>query len=276
MLDARRDQGLLRWFLYDENKHKSRGRQHNVPTYWIQQVQADLQEVDPYVQLLRQFCDIEEYGTAALELTERSCNGDFAALLHASNTTNFHPRSILIWHNGNEWPSFISIYSHHYEPLQYPLLFPHGTPGWGLPWEVNGDTLDPDEERGLGFTQMDWYWNHLLTDTRFLRFGCLISEYICDMYSRIEEQHLQYILHSQKDNNTSGHMNSELPVSFLGSRCWSSENTADGLALAHTYGHGTFFVTFTMNPDWPEIRSQLTTGQTASDVPLVIARAFKQ
>ncbi|KIJ33668.1 hypothetical protein M422DRAFT_104584, partial [Sphaerobolus stellatus SS14] len=67
-----------------------------------------------------------------------------------------------------------------------------------------------------------------------------------------------------------------LPASFLGSRQWSSENIADGLALAHVYGCATFWITFTTNPNWPEIQSKLAPGQTAADVPTVIARAFKQ
>jgi len=31
----------------------------------------------------------------------------------------------------------------------------------------------------------------------------------------------------------------------------------------------------TTNPDWEEIRSKLRDGQTAADVPIVVARAFK-
>ncbi|KIJ29972.1 hypothetical protein M422DRAFT_268538 [Sphaerobolus stellatus SS14] len=222
------------------------------------------------------FHQIHENIPAALELQEASTNGDFAALIHAGNTVNVQLRSILIWHNSENEPTFMSIYSCHYEPLQYPLLFPHGTLGWGLPNNTTNLNLDSDDESVLGFSQMQWYQNWLLTDDQFLRLGRLTSKYLCDMYSRIEEQHLQYILCNQPGGVLTGRMNSELPASFLGSRRWSSENTADGLALARVYGQGSFWITFTTNPNWPEIQNRLAPGQTAADAPIIVSCAFKQ
>ncbi|KIJ28404.1 hypothetical protein M422DRAFT_97316, partial [Sphaerobolus stellatus SS14] len=67
-----------------------------------------------------------------------------------------------------------------------------------------------------------------------------------------------------------------LPASFIGSRRWSSENTADGLALARVEGAPSFFITVTCNPDWPEIKVRLAPGQKASDIPIIIVRVFKQ
>ncbi|KIJ40641.1 hypothetical protein M422DRAFT_109402, partial [Sphaerobolus stellatus SS14] len=266
----------IHWFLYDGRERENRGQQYNLPNYWIRNVRADLMDVNPYVRHLRLFHQVNEGIPTAIELTEASSNGDFAAVIHAGNTTNVQPRSILIWRNSDDEPSFMSIYSWHYEPLQFPLLFPHGTLGWGLPNSAANLNLDADDENVLGFTQMQWYRNLLLTDDRFLRLGRLTSEYLCDMYSRIEEQRLQYILRNQPGGNLTSRTNSELPASFLGSRRWSSENTADGLALARVYGRGTFWITFTTNPNWPEIQRRLAPGQTAVDVPTVVARAFKQ
>jgi hypothetical protein len=34
-------------------------------------------------------------------------------------------------------------------------------------------------------------------------------------------------------------------------------------------------ITMTCNPEWPEIVSQLRPGQTAADIPMVVARVFK-
>ena len=58
--------------------------------------------------------------------------GDFAAIMYANNSTDVRPQSVVIWHNSQNNPSFIPIFSRHYEPLQYPILFPHGNLGWGL------------------------------------------------------------------------------------------------------------------------------------------------
>ena len=67
-----------------------------------------------------------------------------------------------------------------------------------------------------------------------------------------------------------------LPASFLGSSRWSANQIADALTIAAIHGPPTFFVTFTCNGDWPEIRSRLRPGQTYTDVPVVVCRVFKQ
>ena len=67
-----------------------------------------------------------------------------------------------------------------------------------------------------------------------------------------------------------------LPASFLGSVRWSSNQIADSLAVAAQHGCPTFFITFTCNSDWPEIKSQLRPGQNYSDIPVVVCRVFKQ
>jgi Helitron helicase-like domain at N-terminus len=46
--------------------------------------------------------------------------------------------------------------------------------------------------------------------------------------------------------------------------------------IAATHGPPTFFITFTCNAEWPEIRNQLLPGQTYTDIPSVVCRVFKQ
>ena len=107
------------------------------------------------------------------------------------------------------------------------------------------------------------------------------------MYSRVEEEHLNFIQKSKQafsqnvrnticgDDNEDKQINVILPASFMGSRKWASEQTADSLTLAHMYGPPSLFITMTCNPEWPEISSHLNAGQDASDIPVVVARAFK-
>jgi hypothetical protein len=178
----------LHWFLYDENERHNQGRDYSVPPRWIQALKNDLDDHNPYVSHLQAFKSVDDAAPAALELCDVSSNGDFAAVMHPPVSTRFKPRSILVWHNNREQPKFISIFSRHYEPLQYPLLFPHGSPGWGLTEDPSGKLT-----RSLPFTQRLWYRGRLLTDDRFITFGRLTSEYLCDMYSRIEEERLDYI-----------------------------------------------------------------------------------
>ncbi len=65
-----------------------------------------------------------------------------------------------------------------------------------------------------------------------------------------------------------------LPSSFLGSQAWTSDRVADALALCCFLSKLSLFITMTTNPKWPEIVSQLRAGQTASDIPIIVCRAF--
>lgn len=136
-----------------------------IPPSWIQVIEHDLHLINPYVHHLRCFSSSwsnDIHATSALELRDVSATGDFAAVMHADNSTNISPRSVVIWNNSQNDPSFIPIFSRHYEPLQYPLLFPHGDLGWGLTPDENGILINT-----LSVTQREWYKNRLLTDDRF-------------------------------------------------------------------------------------------------------------
>ena len=122
----------------------------------------------------------------------------------------------------------------------------------------------------------------LLREPRFSIFGRLTNEYIVDMFSRELDSRLRYVSANQEhlrmqeqDTALMGHKdlqdseNIYLPASFLGSGRWSSNQIADSLTLAAKYGPPTFFVTFTCNGEWPEIKSRLRPGQTFTDVPVV-------
>ena len=175
--------------------------------------------------------------------------------------------------------------------MAYPLLFPHGTLGWGLrplvrdPFSIILDGADSDTPT----TQIWHYRARLLREPRFSIFGRLTNEYVVDMFSRELDSRLGYIRSNQErlraqeqDAALMGHEevqdseNIYLPASFLGSGRWSSNQIADSLTIAATYGPPTFFVTFTCNGDWPEIRSRLRPGQTYTDIPVVVCRVFKQ
>jgi hypothetical protein len=279
LFDVTDNRHSLHWFLYDSLDREREGEHFKVPVDWTRAVEKDLNEVNPYVRHLRRFPTTDtERPTRALILSDVSSNGDFAAIFHADNSTSIKPRTVVVWQNNDAEPTFVPIYSRHYEPLQYPLLFPHGSAGWGLSEDDSGRLIDC-----LPLTQREWYRSRLLTDNRFQTFGRVSCEYMCDMYSRIEEERLSFIRRSKQTFAHDEHLNDdveqddgiELPATFMGSRKWASEQTADSLALARTYGPPSLFITMTCNPEWPEIKSRLQHGQRACDSPIVVARAFK-
>ncbi|CAG8840893.1 36230_t:CDS:1, partial [Racocetra persica] len=172
----------IHWYLYDEQERYLTALNRGVPDTWVSAVQSMLTRINPYVHSLQMLQD-NSY-TTLLELRENTSTGEIAAIIHANNTVNLSPRSIIIWRQSDTAPKFINILSSQYEPLQYPLLFPHGTPGWHA-------------NNSYNLSQIDWYCCHLLHEQRFLVFGRLTSEYLVDMYSRVEEERLTYILNEK-------------------------------------------------------------------------------
>lgn len=108
------------------------------------------------------------------------------------------------------------------------------------------------------------------------------------MYSRVEEERLWYIRNNQPQETDNDEMilaeggasddprNVYLPSSFLCSKRWSSQQTADALTICTRFGKPTFFITLTTDPNWPEIKSQLRPGQNYTDIPTVVARVYHE
>jgi hypothetical protein len=66
-----------------------------------------------------------------------------------------------------------------------------------------------------------------------------------------------------------------LPASHVGGRHYMFQNYHDGLAICRVYGPPDFLVTFTCNPNWPEITERLfEAGQTPPDRSDVIVRVY--
>ena len=150
----------------------------------MQAITDDFHDINSYVGHLQHFHSIPHYHSHLLELQDFSFNTDFAAVMHASNSTTINPCFIIVCHWENQPSKFINILSHHYKPLHYVLLFPHTDIGWGL-------IPVPDVPQ----PQMDWYHSQLLAnnDKQFSIFKCLCCEFLVDIYSHAEEEHLAYI-----------------------------------------------------------------------------------
>jgi hypothetical protein len=137
-----------------------------------------LDNVNPFLLHLRHAFATVGNIPFALELQSHPVGREIAAIIHGNNLTEIHPKSIVVWHKGGTSSHHVSILSELYEPLQYPLSFPHGTPWWGQDSELS---------------QIWWYRIRILNETRFRMFGRLFNEYLVDMYCRVEDQRLDYI-----------------------------------------------------------------------------------
>jgi hypothetical protein len=294
------DNTAVRWMLYDGFEDSSiphHAQARIVPSSWIRAMRTVLTRDNPIASTVLSLRELQneqphQFGNASIVVQDSGC-AEIAAVMCYENTlrSQISPRSLLI-STINHGPQSIPTVSRLWEPMAYPLFFPHGTLGWGLRPSAPRDPLAiilDNAECDTPTTQIWHYRARLLREPRFSIFGRLTNEYVVDMFSRELDARLNYIRVNQERIRTQeqdaalmGHEdiqeseNIYLPASFLGSGRWSSNQVADSLTIAATYGPPTFFVTFTCNGDWPEIASQLRPGQTYTDIPVVVCRVFKQ
>jgi len=287
----------VRWFLYDGfmlDKAPHLQWTEILPPSWIAAFTTALRIHNPFVQSLCYLSTIDPIlcPTAHLTLEDRGSGTEVAAVINYVNTTSseIKSRNVIVVRRDGENQS-ISTISRLWEPLAYPLFFPHGTLGWGVVGSAqeieSGIQERPQDDVDGATRQIMHYWARILREPRFQIFGRLTNEYVVDMFSRNLETRLNYIRANQKrlreedaalmgETYISDNQNIYLPASFLGSNKWASEQIADSLAIAATYGPPTFFVTMTCNTNWPEIQSRLRPGQDFTDIPTVVMRVFRR
>jgi hypothetical protein len=87
-----------------------------------------------------------------------------------SNTTQTEikaRRMIVVTADGEN--QAVSTVSRYWEPLSYPLLFPHGTLGWGIVGSTHDNRFDQplDPNGDIPTTQLWHYRAHLLQEPHF-------------------------------------------------------------------------------------------------------------
>ena len=108
--------------------------------------------------------------------------------------------------------------------------------------------------------------------------GRLFQEWLVDMAVRSEEQKLKFIRFNQRQLRVDSYANVHryieelnsnraatdrigkafiLPASYVGSPRYMSKLFRKSMAIVRACGKPTFFITFTCNPQWPEIRENL-------------------
>jgi hypothetical protein len=126
-----------------------------------------------------------------------------------------------------------------------------------------------------------------------LRCGRLMQQYIVDAYAAIEQSRLNYLRRNQKklradlyqglqdaleagdtDTTTLGRR-IVLPSSFTGGPRFMVQLYQDAMAICRSFGLPSYFITFTCNPNWPEIQAELLPSQTATDRPDLVTRVFR-
>ncbi|XP_074327314.1 uncharacterized protein LOC141665237 [Apium graveolens] len=194
--------------------------------------------------------------------------------------------------------------------LQYPLLFPYGDYGFHLDIPLhnkkpkvpdeNVSDLHPDETQHRTTIIMREYYAYKLMicpeeGMNLHLGGRLWQQFVVDAFSAVEQYRLDWIRAHQniirsdlyksiRDSVSKGDTNPStkgknviLPVIHTGSQRCMNQYFKDSLAICHTIGHPSLFLTMTCNTQWPEIKSMMKFFPVidVADKPDVTARVFK-
>jgi hypothetical protein len=124
----------------------------------------------------------------------------------------------------------------------------------------------------------------LLCSRRFFQ------QFLVDGFTMMEAERLSFVRNNQSTLRVSKYakLNSAvdtapkvgkrvvLPSSFVGSKRYMDQLYFDGMAISAAVGFPDLFITFTCNPNWPEIARLLAKHNLKShDRPDIITRVFK-
>jgi len=182
---------------------------------------------------------------------------------------------------------YISELHRAYDPLQYPLIFPHGTDGWHINLKLANNKK---------LTALVYYRYHIMVRQNvsvLLRAKRLFQQFLVDAYCKIETERLQFLRREQKALRADCYQDLRdaivdgdgdpsnvgrriiLPSTFTGGPRYMHERQQDAMTYVRKYGHPDLFITMTCNPNWPEIKNNLLPGQKPEDRPELVARVFR-
>ena len=177
-----------------------------------------------------------------------------------------------------------------YMPLAYVLFFPRGEPGWHPQMRYSGVT-------GRKRTKLpeQVYYRHRIHprqhENSLLFYGRrLFQQLLVNFFVVVELSRLEYIRYNQESiradaydqipldsNITPANQGRRvvLPASFTAGDRYMQHIYQDAMAILRFLGVPDLFITFTANPNWPEIVRELLSGQTVTDRPDLVDRVFK-
>ncbi|XP_058767402.1 uncharacterized protein LOC131641097 [Vicia villosa] len=184
-----------------------------------------------------------------------------------------------------------------YMAYQYPLIFPYGEDGY-RPDVAHRDL--PANENSIRNRLTIREWLAFRIQTRLCEAKTLLSsrrlfqQFLVDGYTMLESEKLEWLRKNQPKLRVTKYNSLEkegdqshapgisigkrvvLPSSFVGGRRFMDQLYYDGMAICSKVGFPDLFITFTCNPNWPEIQRVLgPLHLKPQDRPDVISRVFK-
>ncbi|MCH79515.1 helicase-like protein, partial [Trifolium medium] len=204
----------------------------------------------------------------------------------------------IILHERNGQLQRIDEFHPDYLSYQYPLLFPYGEDGYrtGILHKYQHETIVTKNNR---LTIRDWLSFRIQSrkaEARTLLCSRrLYQQFLVDGFTMLEAERLNWLrknqtklrvgkYHRLNESSHTGIQNGQtkrgkrvvLPSSFVGSRRYLDQLYFDGMSISSHVGFPDIFITFTCNPNWPEIHRELLNGNLKPhDRPDIVARVFK-
>ncbi|TMS38388.1 hypothetical protein L596_005125 [Steinernema carpocapsae] len=178
-------------------------------------------------------------------------------------------------------------------PMSYPLFFVNGGFGWNP--EMSYEAATGSRTR---VTNMQWI-QYMIADRRdffnpCLYGGRLFQQFMVDNWVKVEQQRLLWQRLNQKTLKADCFVGLEqhleqraqeqgiprgrtviLSSTFVGGDRYYQQAYQDAMAIVTEFGAPDLFITFTCNPKWPEIVSNLKPGQSPCDRPDLVVKVFQ-
>ncbi|XP_021775482.1 uncharacterized protein LOC110739322 [Chenopodium quinoa] len=277
----------LHMYFYDA-EHKIMNRTSTFPEVQQEIVQLLMQimECNPYAQFFRSLREISVVESTEIHLNRNpvldqrvynapTANEVAVIWLEETSSSQYSSPHIISYGRTNRAHRIMHYYGC-YDPLQYPLLYPHGDCGWheGLEKIDTADseihlqqevcpleTIDSVEDllaeeeanatngkrkrvKKISCKEYYAFTLQIRQGNYLLRASQLFQQYIVDMYVKLENTRLDFFRRNQ------------------------------AAIRVRTVWKTSLFITITCNPNWSEIKQELAPGELAKNRPDLVARIF--
>ncbi|XP_025678077.2 uncharacterized protein [Arachis hypogaea] len=178
----------------------------------------------------------------------------------------------------------IDVFHPSYLALQYPLLFPYGEDGFRLGIATSDSISARPTKKNKTITLRQFFAFRLQKRTGesplILRSKRLFQQFLVDAYTMVESERLKFFRCKQPQLRVDKYkclheslINGDVDAARLGKRIILPSTFTSGPRYA---GYPSYFITMTCNPEWDEIRREVTSiGLKAEDRPDILCRVFK-
>ena len=212
---------------------------------------------------------------------------DFAAVVSDERIAGLANRDVRVQLKGGNF-HYISEKHRSYDPLGYPVILWNGQDGYDV---------EKKQRKLTNTTSCQFYAYQIMERENdfntLLHMGKLFSQFVVDMYAKIESERLSFQANQQEALRASSYkglfdsIDQNKPLdkvgtpmilspSFVGGPRYMHAKTQDALTYVRVHGRPSLFITMTCSTKWPEIQRELFPGQKTEDREDIVARVFNQ